>query len=214
MHGRLRPINSFDFDRFLALQGSGPLPERDGTCLFIDEGLLGHPNFAYLGIAELDAGKYAASMRRLFDAVESTTGLTVRIAAHPLVDPEALRDPYGAREVVSGRTPELALRADAVIAHASTAVNFAALASRPLILCETAGMRATGYSGQVHGTAGALRLAVLDVDDPVAISSIPGDPAVWPRPDYESYLGRYVVSPGAQPMNTWDIVADDLAKGL
>ncbi|MDO8962986.1 MAG: hypothetical protein Q7W30_00660 [Coriobacteriia bacterium] len=214
LRGRVRPINSFDFDRFLALQAATPTIERDGTCLFLDEGLLGHPDFEYLGITRLDGAAYAASMSRLFDAVEAATGLTVRIAAHPRVDPVALGEAAGGREVIVGHTPELVLRSDAVIAHASTAINFAALAARPLIVCETAGMRATGYSGQVHGAARALGLRVLDAEDPTAIAALPRDPTEWPSPAYEAYLGRYVRSPDAPAANTWDIVATDLAAGI
>lgn len=212
--GARRPINSFDFDRYLDLLAAGPLPERDGTCLFLDEGLLGHPDFAYLGVGAVDAGEYATDMRRVFDAVESATGLKVRVAAHPRVDPAAVREAFAGREVVQGETPELVARADAVIAHWSTAVSFAALFDRPLLLCETAGMRTNGFAGQVRGTAAAFGLTAFDASDAAALAALPGDPARWPRPDHAGYLARYVRDPDAPALNTWEIVAADLERGL
>lgn len=208
------PINSFDFDRYLDFANEGPMPEQDGTVLFLDEGLTAdHPDWAYVGVEPLESRPYHASLRRLFDAVEAATGLTVRIAGHPKVDPSVAVAAYGGREVVTGRTLELTARASGVIATATTALSFAALLGRPVLIITTSGMTRTGYVTRARVTAAALGIAPLDIDAPGALES-GMDPAGWSREGLAAYRDAYVVDARAPRENTWDIVANELRRAL
>lgn len=208
------PINSFDFDRFLDIETAGSMPEQDGTVLFLDEGLTAdHPDWAYVGVEPLESGPYFASLRRLFDAVESSTGLRVRIAGHPKVDPAVALAAYGGREVITGRTLELTARAHGVIATATTALSFAALLGRPVLIVTTSGMERNGYVVRARDTAAALGVVALDIDAPAALDS--GlDPARWPCDGLAAYREAYVTDTRAPRENTWEIVARELEQVL
>lgn len=209
-----RPINSFDFDRFLDFQAEGPMPARDGTVLFLDEGLTAdHPDWEYVGLKPLERGPYCESLRRLFDAVENATGLRVRIAGHPRVDPAVAVAAYGGREVITGRTLELTARASGVIATATTAISFATLLERPILIVSTSDMMRTGYINRARETAAALGIRPLDIDAPGALES-GMDPAEWPCDGLSAYRDEYVVDVRAPRLNTWDIVASELEQVL
>ncbi len=204
---RIVHINSYDYDRFIE---AGVLPERDGSVLFIDEGVAGHPDFGYLRIGTVKPGPYLGTMRRLFDRIEAETGLTVRIAAHPKVDYTAMPDAYGDREILAGQTLQLTARADGIVTHASTAVAFATVLERPILLAVTRGMAETGYTERVLGMADALGVPVLDADDDRALASFDAHPSGWPVAHFEEYRDTWVRDPLAPRRGTWEIVADEL----
>lgn len=206
----LVPVNSFDFDRYLDLLQRGPLPEPDGTVLFLDEGLTDHADWAYVGLDPLPGQGYYRTLRRFFDRLEATTGLCVRIAGHPKVDYDAVGDVFGGREIRLGTTIEDTARASGVIATATTAVSFATLLERPIMIIVTDGMRASGYVSRAIETANALGVRPLDIDDETELRAAAFDPTDWSREGLAGYRDAFVVDPDAPRKNMWEVVADEL----
>ncbi|HEY5541326.1 MAG TPA: hypothetical protein VIL41_07730 [Coriobacteriia bacterium] len=211
-------VNSFDYDAYLAymLTRGGEPPAAEPIAVFLDEDASGHPDFALLGDSSgnMEAGEYAASLRRLFDAVEQRTGLRVIVAAHPRADYAMRSGFFGDREVVNGSTVDLVARSSMVIAHASTAVSFAALADKPLLVVKTAAMLSSSYTLTVDRVAGGLSIAPICSDEPGVLDGLDWDYKAWSRAGYATYLERYVRSHDAPAdKTTWEIVAETLQDG-
>jgi len=210
-------VTSFDYDAYLAYLAArgGEAPEVEPIAVFLDEDASGHPDFGLLADSamQMSAEEYSASLRRLFDAVERKTGLRVVVAAHPRADYATRPGFFGERDVVSGATVDLVARSSMVIAHASTAVSFAAISDKPLIMVKTASMM-SGYDATVDRIAAGLALEPVCSDEPGVLDGLDWDYANWSRAGYSAYLERYVRSQDAPAdRTTWEIVAETLQDG-
>lgn len=212
---RVIPIHSLDHDAYLHyMRGLGFQPSRsEKMCVFLDEALTHHPDFSILGISPVDAGPYFRSMRALFDIIEERTGLKVAIAAHPRSLYDDMPDAFGKREIVKGKTIDLVARASLVIAHTSTAVSFAVLFNKPLVLVKTNGMADKGFSGIVDVMAGSLGVKSVNIDDAAELGAASFNPDEHKGGRYEEYKYKYIKSRGVGDFTVWEKVAGYLREG-
>lgn len=209
--GRVVPAHSYDHDRYLEFRrGHGADAfEPDGTCVFLDQAVMTHPDMPKLGLGLSEPETYLRALNRLFDTVERETGLRVVVAAHPLADYAEREGCFGDREVVFGKTLELVARCSCAINHASTAVNWAVLLDKPLLLCATRDMVRTTLILDIEAMASALGLRVLDLDDERAVAGLDWDFSAWSRDAYRDYCDTYVRSPDApQDRLTYEILGE------
>ncbi len=208
--GAIRPVNSIDYGTFLLARQAG-LKVQDGpSCVLIDEGIADSRDFAYAGLKGLTAAEYYPPVLAYLEKIERELGLKVVVAAHPKADPAGLGQAYGGREVVSGRTLETVAGASLVLAHWSTAVNFAVLCGKPLVLLKTRAMRGKGLARLADAMGAALGARVEEAEEALA-APLAYKPADLPRTGYASYLGRYIKSPEAPEETVYETIAADLA---
>ena len=211
----VRWINSFDYDTYLAYLGSrgGVAPPAEPKAVFLDEAASHHPDSRLVGASgmQLADAQYSSSMRRLFDVLEARTGLRVVVAAHPRSDYGSRVEYFGDREIVLGQTVDLVARSSLVIAHASTAIGYAVLFDKPLMLVRTQEMSGTLHDAGLAMFANALSLDPVTVGTEAQLERVNWDYLSWPRRAYSDYCDRYVRSPEAPAdKTTWQIVIDDL----
>ena len=126
---RVVHVNHFDVD---AANAEPSFEGEGGGMVFLDEYLPHHPDWSISGGFTVDAERYYDRTCKFFDRVEKETGKKVVIAAHPksLYNEESFRG----RAIYYHKTSELVKNADAVFTHASTAVSFAVIYSKPVYL--------------------------------------------------------------------------------
>jgi len=129
--------HSFDYDIYLEKKNKKKNP--DEYIVFLDNGMVEHPDYIKLGISPYcTEAIYYPLLRSFFRTIEEKTGMSVKVAVHPrLIINEQMNDNFGGRELISGRTAELVKDAKLVLAHDSTSINFAALWRIPLIIITT-----------------------------------------------------------------------------
>ena len=112
------------------------LPVRSKYALFIDDCIALASDYSLLGISPpVEPEKYHALLRQALDRLEQTTGLPVVVAAHPNGrEIEGYASLFGDRPVYFDLTAELCSQSELVLAHASTALSYAALWTKPLII--------------------------------------------------------------------------------
>ena len=210
---RVVHINSLDqwrYRSYMQQRGDTP-PITERIAVFLDEGASVHPDFEIMRREDrrLPHEEYGAELRGFFDEFESRTGLAVVVALHPRSDYD---DPgfFGDRRAVRDSSIDLVARSSAVIIHATTAVNFAVLFDKPVMVIETAGMERVGYSVVVASVAGALGLVPVQVFKPAAVAAVEWDPSHWYRRGFPEYLDRYVRSSDAGDATVWETVSDSL----
>lgn len=206
-------VHSFDYDTYLYYQrnlANKSVPVED-ICVFLDEAATNHFDFALLGLRPVAAQEYFASMNRLFDFIEQTTGLQVVIAAHPRSNYELMPSVFGGRPIIKGKSVELTAKSQLVVMHTSTSVDFAILFKKPVVVVKTIGIREDARVNMMVDTmASSLGVQPLDIDDDQ-----------FPPPSlnininykkYEEYLYKYIKSPGVEDIPVWEIVSSAVKK--
>jgi hypothetical protein len=125
-------VNSFDYDKFIESKGSMKLVDSN-YCVYLDEYLPFHPDFEMLGIKTVPHVEFYSKLNGLFKKIELLYNVEVVIAAHPKADKYREKDFFEGRKVFYGKTAELTLHADFVIAHCTTSMSFAVLNNKPIL---------------------------------------------------------------------------------
>ncbi len=206
------PFNSTDYSRFLKIRSDQKKIIEGAYAVFIDEYLPYHPDVQMLGIKSVDADKYYTSINSFLDKFEEETGVNVVIAAHPK---SAYTDnPYGRRPMFKGATEALIKDATLVIDHFSTAISYAILNYKPLlIVCNKEIERVfpdlVRYA--VHVST-ILDTPITHIDDYKAGEHIP-QPAVN-RECYDRYKYDYLTLPEAENEVDEDLFITFLKSGI
>ncbi|MEK7783941.1 MAG: hypothetical protein AAB658_00780 [Chloroflexota bacterium] len=194
------------------------LNERDRTVpvdvkmgVFLDEYLPFHPDYDRLKLTPFSsAGAYYPGLRRFFGFLEREHGARIVIAAHPHSRYEDRPEDYfGGRPVVQGKTLELVRKAGFVIAHSSTALNFAVLFRKPVLFITTDSLqRSQRMARSIQAMAAWLGKTPVNVDAPLNQD--------WKKElavdteAYARYREAYIKTAGSPDKPVWQIFADHL----
>ncbi len=210
-------IHSFDYDRYLAyLKGPKPTMHSRPYCVFIDQGLAYHRDF--IGTAQgapVTAAAYFKDLNQFFTRIERETGLDVIIAGNPRIDYAVLPDMFFGRPVITGETLALIAQSELVLMHSSTAVSFAVIFDKPIMILKTTEIaQAPGLGTMVDNMAHALGLQPVAIDQADILDQLHlSNYDQWPR-DYTHYKYQYIMSRGVDDQPTWEIVIHELEKDL
>jgi hypothetical protein len=132
------------------------------------------------------------------------------IAAHPRSEYERHPDYFGGRAVIRGRTAELVRTSGFVVAHASTALNYAVMFERPVVFITTDQIDASpGLGRYISDLAARFGSPHVNLDRP---------PGTWQTPQsidrqaYTRYRAAYIKREGTPERPCWQIVADELER--
>jgi hypothetical protein len=202
-------------DRFVAthsldvetlLRSTGVADDLLPCCAFVDDGLAGHPDFEAPGRRSANPERYFAALRRTFDRIEAVTGYPVVIARHPRSE-SLTPDAVGGRTVLFDRTADAIAASVLVLGHASTALGFAALARKPVLLLGGRHVAEAGLTGAVAAMAEALGAPVIDPEDEAALVAL--EPALdrVPEAQYARFIEQHLHPPGTSDISLWTVVA-------
>ncbi|MDK2954752.1 MAG: hypothetical protein PWQ57_248 [Desulfovibrionales bacterium] len=197
--------HAFDYDLFLKRKlPSGDLKEN--IAVFLDEYAPYHPDDVNAGVTSIDATTYYGRLNNFFNKLEQETGLQVVVAAHPRSDYELHGNVFGKRRLEKGQTIDLIAQAKLVVAHMSTAVNFAILMKKPILLFATEEFMAANECF-VLALAQALGKKVYDAED----QKINFEEEMSIDYDiYEFYKKKYISVQNDCVKNSWEILCDTL----
>lgn len=124
--------HTYDYERFLQLPGYDNGGKK--YVVFMDQFFPFHPDFSVkLGIYE-DPAVYLGYLNDCFRVIREKYDVDIIIAAHPRADYRDRGDVFPGCKIVYGMSAELVKNAEAVIAHYSCSISFAAMAMKPLLL--------------------------------------------------------------------------------
>ncbi len=206
---RIEYIHVFDFDLTLGVTRLA-LEDTQELVLIDAMGPL-NPDFVTHGQAfgEYDGGDYFEPLRRILDEIESESGFSVTIAAHPRAKPGLLETLYGNRNVVYGSTAKCIGRARAVIlVGPSTALNMAVVMRKPILLVARWVYPSEKIESEILSRL--LDFPIIDSRGPLA---------QWPllevnQDAYDNYMARYIKRPSTPELPFWQVVANHLHEEL
>lgn len=203
-------INTIDYDLALSVRDKKPMVKGE-YILFLDEYLPLHPDFALLGWnIHMDVAKYYRELNDFFDRMEQYYQMPVVIAAHPKAERYRNENFFEGRTVVFGSTALLARDARLVVTHHSTAVGFAVIFQKPLVLASSQDIRSSlgAAQGDILSLAWELSVQVVDYDDVnLDFATISME---IPQDKYDAYKYAYLTNPESENQNTLDILLKHL----
>lgn len=202
--------HTLDYDLYLR-ERDNSFTERQ-IAVFLDEYLPFHPDFIKIGIQPpIAAEKYYPLLNDFFSLLERRLELKIVIAAHPRSHYDELPDYFGGRECTKGKTIELVRESRLVLAHCSTALNFANLFHKPVIFLTSSDLDKSRYGAFIRTMANWFGENPICMDGDITID--------WGRKlavnigHYEHYRRAYIKTEQSEDIPFWQIVTNRLRKG-
>ncbi|MDC1418128.1 hypothetical protein N8264_03615 [Candidatus Thioglobus sp.] len=202
--------HSFDFDIYLE-EKSKKINSKE-SIVFLDNGMTSHPDFKKMGVTPYcSESAYFPLLRAFFTKVEKQTGLQVIVSVHPrLIFDKSMNKKFGNRELTSGKTAELVKGAKLVIAHDSTAINFAVLWSTPLLIVTTDQIERRIYYS-MEALTQFLRIKRININnsyDGLNFLEI----AQEPISQYNHFVDKFIKAKNSPTQNSAEILIKGLQK--
>ena len=150
-------------------------------------------------------------LRSFFNKIEEKTGLSIIVSLHPrLLITDDLVYQYGNRRLILGKTAELVRDAELVLAHDTTAINFVALWSIPLVIITTNQIERAIYASMEATTQilKTTRININDSYDDIDFLEI----AQRPIPQYDNFVENFIKVSGSSIQNSALILIKGLKK--
>lgn len=125
-------INSSDYNDYSYKNYNKEVDQN--YVVFIDQYFPFHPDFVICGAQTVPAEPYYESLNKFFSVLESQLKMKVVVAAHPKSLLYKERNFFNGREIHFGRTCTLVKNASLVLAHDSTAIGYAVMSKKPIVL--------------------------------------------------------------------------------
>jgi hypothetical protein len=201
---KLVSAHTFDYDDYLKeKQTTTNLINGEKYAVMLDEYNLYHPDNLLVGIS-VNPKTYYKDLNKFFTNIEHFFGMPVIIAEHPRSNSEKMKNSYGGRKRVFGKTIQLVKNAELVLAHSSTSLNYAVLYNKPVVFLSSSDY-SVNYKNSVHSFAKVLSKTPVDVSNPTNILTSfleINDEA------YKRYIDLFIKSPNTPQKFLWEIFAD------
>jgi hypothetical protein len=162
-------LHTLDYDIYLQEINYSVLSNKD-TCVFLDEYIPFHPDYIHMQVSPpATPEEYYPILCRFFDCLEDNHGIHINIAAHPRSIYEELPDYFGGRSVIIGKTVQMIRESGFVVAHSSTALNFAVLFRKPVVFITTNQLQQSSLGEFKKLMASWFGKLPINIDNPVAI---------------------------------------------
>lgn len=204
-------MHTLDYDIYLKLHHDNV--QRDiNVGVFLDEYLPFHPDYINMGVsAPATPKEYYPLLCKLFDFIESESGVHIVIAAHPRSDYERHPDYFGERPVIRGKTVELVRKSRFVIAHSSTSINFAVLFHKPIIFITSNKLQQSFMGPQIEQMASQLGKETINIDNLPAKVNWEKELSIN-EDAYMNYKHYYIKKTGSDELPFWQILANLIKK--
>ncbi|WP_147294172.1 hypothetical protein [Pontibacter diazotrophicus] len=166
-------------------------PSLQDAVVFLDQMIFYHPDFKNNLREKMNVDDYYENLNKVLDAISEKLGKPVIIAGHPEADKRpGYAEKFNGKKFIVGKSLLLVRHAALVISHYSTAVNFAAIYNKPLVLLTSNGFETIEkIRNPIKVLSKALNAPVINIDE-VNLQSID----LKLEPDYLEYKDDYIKS--------------------
>lgn len=159
-------IHTGDYDRYLEAKREG-VSVSEEIILYIDSGYglvdIDSMIFGYRDPWRENPEEHCKRRNRIFEKLEDYYKMPVVIAGHPHTDYS--KADFGGRDIVFDQTCELTARAKFVILQWSTAISYAMLFEKPvMVLTDDNLIHLEGYHRRIYANYKMFHLKVLNMD--------------------------------------------------
>ena len=203
--------HSRDYDLFLENKENIKKSPFDDYILMLDEFAPYHPDTLYSGNEPACKPEtYYPYMNRFFNKIENQLNMQVIIASHPRANYDKIENPFDGRKIIRGETIELVKNAKLVLAHASTAINFAILYSKPLIFLNSSKF-SHFYQHSINITSKTLSKKAIDISNDIQFDF--SDFFNFNKKAYNHFQECFIKTSGSEDLNQWIIFSNFIQSG-
>ena len=201
-------LHTLDYDIYLK-ERNKLVQTKKNMGVFLDSYLPFHPDFVHEQVLNpTTPEKYYPLLRRFFDFVQDNYGVCINIAAHPRSKYEEYPDYFGGRSVVRGKTIQMVRESEFVIAHSSTALNFAVLFGKPVIFITTNELQQSSMGPFIELMASWFGKQSININNPIELD--------WDKEltvdevAYSKYKNCYIKKNGSEDIPFWQVVSNKI----
>ena len=169
--------------------------------VFVDQYIPYHNDYIVHGIKQIDPQKYYNSLNHFFCMVEEKYNCKIVIAAHPSALKYRETDFFDGRKVLFNKTSELIQNSIAVIIHHSTAVSFAVMFKKPLIIYTSDDIDAVYKNPSCYANSSLFDAILINIDhiEDVNIKSVNFK-------KYEEYKYAYLTNKQVEDISNSEVI--------
>jgi len=194
------PSHAYDY---VVWQASSPFAYSEPYIVFLDQAYPDHPDFVKLRrVNPFTRENYYPEIESLLRHVSAAYGMPVVVALHPRSRDTGGSRPYQGLQAFRDRTASLVKGAQLVVAHDSSAIAFAVLGRKPLLLVETDQRKTLWHNGNITGGVSAcLGAPVIHIRS----RTLPKvENLIVDEAQYTAYEGMYIRHPACNGIPIWD----------
>jgi hypothetical protein len=205
--------HSRDYDYFLSDE-SFEVASTDQELVFLDVNVVWHSDFVHAGVkAVATEENYFPTMNAGLSQIADALGYSVKIASHPRADYENKPLKYSF-PIFKDVTYDLIKHASVVVSHDTTALAWAVIMRKPIILVTTDELYSSFRDRlAIDKFADLLGINVVNLDDIGNIYDW-GSHLIIDEVKYQKYIETYVKQQGSPEKLFWDIVIDRIESDL
>lgn len=208
--------HNYDYDFFIKKEPL-ELNKNSNFLVFLDEDGPYHSDFSRLGIEPFVTSKnYFPIIDDGLEKISNILKLNIKIAAHPRSNYSKKNIKYK-HDILENKTFELIKEAKIVVAHCSTALQWAIIMKKPIILVTTNEIEQASYSKiylkLIKEFSRELGKKTLNINDLTNFTKLE-DYLFVDDEKYEKYIERYVKIKDSPKKLAWDIVIESIEKDI
>ena len=196
----------YDYDVYLL---HGKEADDKGYVLYLDNADFYHPDINLLDYKpQLSFDRFSKSIGKFLSHLSNELNYRVIVAGHPRVKYEHLSKIYSSFEVIQNKTAELVKNSSLVVAMDSTAINYAVLWNKPLIIITTAECQSNNFYN-ISAIEQALNVQSVNIDhkyDSINFKEY----SELSKKCYSVYIDRFIKKNGGTKKTRWNILLDYL----
>jgi len=203
-------LHTLDYDIYLKERNKLVEPKKN-MGVFLDEYLPFHPDFIHMQEKPYcTAEEYYPHICKFFDLLEGNYGVRINIAAHPRSRYEELPDYFGGRSVIRGQTVNMVRESEFVIAHCSTALNFAVLYNKPVVFITTEKLEQSPMGPFIKLMASWFGKLPININNPIEIDW--DKELTIDKKAYSKYKNCYIKKNGSEDIPFWQGVSNKIKE--
>jgi hypothetical protein len=207
-------IHSIDYERIRMERDSGESEAAGANVVVLDQGWFSKPRPDFLDSSNYpptNQASFSHAMCAYLDFLVETLEATVVVVCHPKADLEATRRLYPGIRVEQGDTHRFVRSASVVLANSTTAIQYAILEHKPVILFTSRELDDSIVFPLFEGYRREINPSVVRIDDDEtyaeSVSAIGVDQFA-----YDRYTIRFVKHMDSPDIPLWEIVFQGLSR--
>jgi hypothetical protein len=194
------PSHAYDY---VVWKESSPFAYSKPYIVFLDQAKADHPDFMkLLGANPFTRESYYPHIEKFLCHLSATFGMPVLVALHPRSSDAGCPRSYQGFQTYRGRTASLVKGSSLVVSHDSTAISFAVLGRKPLILADFDEKRRRLHIGNIRRNVSAqLGVPVVHINS----RTLPkAERLTVDEAKYAAYEAMYIRHPACNGIPIWE----------
>lgn len=195
--------HAWDYDNYISMRENH---KTEDILLFLDEDYVYHPDYEVLNMtAPVTEENYYSEVNKILKSISETHNLSVEIQLHPKASLEIGKKMYDF-DISSRSTIEAISRARLVVSHDSTALSYAVLLKKPVILIKTEEIKNSVYDEQINRFSHELGCPIVDIDN---LKNFTKD-LKYDVEKYKNYKKKYLCSHTNKSSQSYELITNTI----